>query len=345
MTEDEDDYDLSSSPMNTDIDTDIDTDTNAKADSNTNINTTNEPIRTSLLMELTDRVGVLHDVLRFFWKYDINVTRIESRPAHTQTGTVGKSESSSFSKFDFFVDLEGQTGDDGVDKLLNDLKNFDGLDKLLILDKKEGECERIYEFLVNVWMHSMDAWTLTLRKRDNDGVKKMIFVLMNILLTFSSCCLFSSFYINKRKSKVQWFPRHVSELDRIANRTLDAGTDLESNHPGFNDPIYRSRRGELAKLSQRHKWNKPIATIQYSEEEIATWSTVWDKMEPLIDQYACKEYLEAMDLMKEHCGYSRETIPQQNDISAFLQSQTNFSMRPVSGLLSSRDFLNGLAFR
>lgn len=38
-------------------------------------NVSSEPIRTSLLMELTDRVGVLHDVLRFFWKYDVNISR------------------------------------------------------------------------------------------------------------------------------------------------------------------------------------------------------------------------------------------------------------------------------
>jgi phenylalanine-4-hydroxylase len=49
--------------------------------------------------------------------------------------------------------------------------------------------------------------------------------------------------------------------------------------------------------------------------------------------------------MKEHCGYGRDSIPQQQDISAFLKERTNFLMRPVAGLLSSRDFLNGLAFR
>lgn len=82
--------------------------------------------RTSLLMELTDRVGILHDVLRFFWKYDVNITRIESRPC-TKLG-----------KFDFFVDLQGIIGDKNVDSLIRDLKLFQGLDKLLILDKKEG---------------------------------------------------------------------------------------------------------------------------------------------------------------------------------------------------------------
>ena len=48
-----------------------------------NIGITNmneEKPRVSVLMELHDRVGVLHDVLKYFWKYDINATRIESRP-------------------------------------------------------------------------------------------------------------------------------------------------------------------------------------------------------------------------------------------------------------------------
>jgi prephenate dehydratase len=32
--------------------------------------------RVSVLMEMTDRVGVLHDVLKWFWKDDINVSTI-----------------------------------------------------------------------------------------------------------------------------------------------------------------------------------------------------------------------------------------------------------------------------
>ena len=49
--------------------------------------------------------------------------------------------------------------------------------------------------------------------------------------------------------------------------------------------------------------------------------------------------------MKKYCSYGSKNIPQQQDISDFLLQRTNFRMRPVAGLLSSRDFLNGLAFR
>eukprot|EP00545_Synedropsis_sp_CCMP1620_P005284 CAMPEP_0119015920 /NCGR_PEP_ID=MMETSP1176-20130426/11722_1 /TAXON_ID=265551 /ORGANISM="Synedropsis recta cf, Strain CCMP1620" /LENGTH=443 /DNA_ID=CAMNT_0006969245 /DNA_START=230 /DNA_END=1561 /DNA_ORIENTATION=- len=227
--------------------------------------------RTSVLMELTDRVGVLHDVLRYFWKHDVNVSRIESRPV--QDGPMGKKS------FDFFVDFHGQRGDDNIEELLLSLKPI--TDKLLILDEKE----------------------------------------------------------------VHWFPRHISELDLIADRTLDAGTDLESDHPGFNDKAYRERRARLTQAAKMHRWDKAIARIDYTPEEIATWGAVWDRMESLWDCYACKEYMHSLQLMKTHCGYQRDNIPQQQDISEFLKDRTNFQMRPVAGLLSSRDFLNGLAFR
>jgi prephenate dehydratase len=104
----------------------------------------NEPIyyrdlpRTSLLMELTDGVGVLHDVLRYFWKYDINVSRIESRPV--KDGVMGEK------RFDFFVDFDGQRGDTDVERLLDSLKPM--TDKLLILDEKEVSVYRYYAHLI-----------------------------------------------------------------------------------------------------------------------------------------------------------------------------------------------------
>jgi prephenate dehydratase len=75
--------------------------------------------RTSVLMELTDRVGVLHDVLRYFWKYDINICRIESRPAKERS--LGQQQQQ-HRAFDFFVDLEGSPSDENVGKVLNALR-------------------------------------------------------------------------------------------------------------------------------------------------------------------------------------------------------------------------------
>lgn len=38
------------------------------------------------------------------------------------------------------------------------------------------------------------------------------------------------------EKNVPWFPRTFADLDLVANRTLDAGIELQSDHPGFNDP-------------------------------------------------------------------------------------------------------------
>jgi hypothetical protein len=100
-----------------------------RADYRKKMATFDEQPLTSLLMELPDRVGVLHDVLRFFWKYDVNIRRIESRP-------------SQFGKFDFFVDVEGgmmgDERDERLDNLRTSLKEF-GVEKLLTLGEKEGK--------------------------------------------------------------------------------------------------------------------------------------------------------------------------------------------------------------
>ena len=132
--------------------------------------------RTSIIMELVDAPGALYDVLKYFWKFDISITRIESRPS--KMNALGEE------RFDFFLDFEGSRGDANVEKLISALEGF--TTKVLIVDEKE----------------------------------------------------------------VNWFPRHLSELDLIANRTLDAGEDLESDHPGFNDETYRARRTELAKVAR-----------------------------------------------------------------------------------------------
>ncbi|MEQ8485582.1 MAG: ACT domain-containing protein [Pseudomonadales bacterium] len=145
--------------------------------------------------------------------------------------------------------------------------------------------------------------------------------------------------------RVPWFPRQVAELDRVAGHTLQAGSDLEADHPGFHDQAYRRRRAaiEAAALAYRH--GDPVPVIDYTAEETATWGAVLERLTALHQRHACGEYLRAFEAMAAACGFTTANIPQARDVSDFLAGRTGFRLRPVAGLLGSRDFLNGLAFR
>jgi len=144
---------------------------------------------------------------------------------------------------------------------------------------------------------------------------------------------------------VAWFPRRYKDLDVVANDVLDAGADLQADHPGFTDPTYRARRAQLAKIALEYRAGEKIPPIDYSNNERATWTEIWNKLTPLINRYACSEHGRMLPLLIENCGYRPDNIPQLDDISSFLKDCTGFTLRPVAGLLSARNFLYGLAFR
>ena len=89
----------------------------------------------------------------------------------------------------------------------------------------------------------------------------------------------------------------------------------------------------------------PVPRIEYTEQEKATWKTIYTKIRAMYPEYACKEHLYIFPLLELNCGYSPDNIPQLEEVSRFLHDCTGFTLRPVMGLLSARDFLNGLAFR
>merc|ERR1719430_1628565 len=80
-------------------------------------------------------------------------------------------------------------------------------------------------------------------------------------------------------------------------------------------------------------------------QEREVWRIVYTKLKKLYKTHACYEHNHVFPLLEENCGYSPEDIPQLQTVSDFLKSITGFQLRPVAGLLSSRDFLAGLAFR
>ncbi|XP_022654968.1 protein henna-like [Varroa jacobsoni] len=147
------------------------------------------------------------------------------------------------------------------------------------------------------------------------------------------------------REEVPWFPRRIQDLDLFANQILSYGSELDADHPGFTDPVYRARRTELADIAFNYKHGKPIPRIDYNENEIKTWGIVFRQLMKKYPTHACREHNHIMPLMVEHCGYREDNIPQLEDVSNFLKQATGFILRPVAGLLSSRDFLAGLAFR
>ncbi|XP_031619504.1 protein henna [Contarinia nasturtii] len=150
---------------------------------------------------------------------------------------------------------------------------------------------------------------------------------------------------NDNTTAVPWFPRRIRELDRFANQILSYGAELDSDHPGFTDQTYRERRKYFADIAFNYKHGEKLPHVNYTEEEIRTWGIVFNNLTKLYKTHACREHNHVFPLLIDNCGYREDNIPQLEDVSNFLKDCTGFTLRPVAGLLSSRDFLAGLAFR
>ncbi|CAB4020918.1 phenylalanine hydroxylase [Paramuricea clavata] len=152
-------------------------------------------------------------------------------------------------------------------------------------------------------------------------------------------------YFRNHSITVPWFPRNIADLDEFANRICSYGAELDADHPGFTDEVYRARRKEFADIAFNHKHGEPIPNVTYTKAEIETWNTIFGELSKLFKTHACKEHNDVWPMLVENCGYKKDQIPQLQVVSKYLQGRTGFTLRPVAGLLSSRDFLAGFAFR
>jgi phenylalanine-4-hydroxylase len=144
---------------------------------------------------------------------------------------------------------------------------------------------------------------------------------------------------------VPWFPRTAGDLDVFGKSTLDAGDQLQADHPGFSDPVYRTRRTEIAAIAKTYVHGSKIPEVKYSKEEVETWRTIFLRLTGLYPRLACKEHQEAVKELIDQKILGEEKIPQLQELSEYVGKKTGFTFRPVTGLLSARDFLNALAFR
>lgn len=145
--------------------------------------------------------------------------------------------------------------------------------------------------------------------------------------------------------KAPWFPKHASELDNCNHLMTKYEPDLDMNHPGFADQVYRARRKEIAEIAFSYKYGDPIPHINYTETENKTWSAVFARVKDLMQKHACSEYIAVFHKLEEEKIFVNERIPQLQEMSDFLRKNTGFTLRPAAGLLTARDFLASLAFR
>lgn len=92
--------------------------------------------------------------------------------------------------------------------------------------------------------------------------------------------------------------------------------------------------------------HQPIPRVNYNQDEKAVWKFCYDHLKGLFKTNACKEFNWTINEFEKNVpGFRADDIPQLEDISNFLRSKTGWRLKPVGGLLTQREFLNGLAFK
>lgn len=194
------------------------------------------------------------------------------------------------------------------------------------------------------------------RQSQSDGIDHDVLIKLNmtrgnllqLIRSLRQSGSFSSINLlaeNNISVKSPWFPKHASELDNCNHLMTKYEPDLDMNHPGFADKVYRQRRKEIAEVAFAYKYGDPIPFIGYSEVENKTWGAVFRTVKDLSPKHACVEYRAAFKKLEDEKIFVEDHLPQLQEMSDFLRKNTGFSLRPAAGLLTARDFLASLAFR
>ncbi|MEO8432521.1 MAG: phenylalanine 4-monooxygenase [Acidobacteriota bacterium] len=118
----------------------------------------------------------------------------------------------------------------------------------------------------------------------------------------------------------------------------DALVRLDPDHPGFRDPVYRSRRNAIARLALEYREGDPAPAVDYTDREHGVWRTVWEHLLPLHERLGIREWREAT----AELDLDRREIPQLGAVNERLAESPGIDMLPVGGLISARGFLCAL---
>ncbi len=131
------------------------------------------------------------------------------------------------------------------------------------------------------------------------------------------------------------------DLPEFRDMQFEDINQLHLDHPGANDPEYRTRRDYIASLSKKFRETGVITDVDYTEQEQQIWRHVAERLEELHQKYASPFYLKA----KRDLGISTERIPQISEMNRRLKELTGFRLAPIEGLVETRAFLSWLSYR
>lgn len=127
-------------------------------------------------------------------------------------------------------------GMSSLGRILKAIETFHGV--IVHLESRPSLEENVqYDVLVKVDMSRTNLLQLirSLRQTNSFGGVNLIFAEASINV------------------KAPWFPKHASDLDNCNHLMTKCEPDLDMNHPGFSDKVYRQRRKEIAEIAFAYK--------------------------------------------------------------------------------------------
>lgn len=131
------------------------------------------------------------------------------------------------------------------------------------------------------------------------------------------------------------------DLPEFRDMQFEDINQLHLDHPGANDPEYRTRRDYIAGLAKKFRETGVITDVEYNEDEQGIWRHVAERLEELHQKHASPFYLRA----KKDLGISTQRIPQLTEMNRRLKELTGFRLAPIEGLVETRAFLSWLSYR
>jgi len=131
------------------------------------------------------------------------------------------------------------------------------------------------------------------------------------------------------------------DLPEFRDLKFEDINELHLDHPGANDPDYRTRRNYIAGLAKKFRETGEITDVDYNDEEQNIWRHVATRLEALHERHASPFYLKA----KKDLGITTKRIPQLSEMNRRLKELTGFRLAPIEGLVETRGFLSWLSYR